>query len=135
MADTHFNLGIVQTDNTVFSLSEYIAKDSLSFAYAPRRYQVIRTLDGVDHVAGTGKRLTIRFGFNPLPASTVLTIIGKLLETAALTISYSSGTLLDPDSGINLNMRLSDVSASYLSNCEYRAQDWYQLESVELVEL
>ena len=139
MAETHFNIRIQQEEESgyypYFNLSQYIDKDSVSFSYEPRRLQVVRTEDGFDHVAGEGKRLSIRFAFNPLPHTTALTIIGKLLETPTLTIYFEYGTVLQPDAGMYYMRLAGGISTEYLAKCEYRGQDWYKIGEVELVEL
>ena len=139
MAETHFNIRIQQEEENgyypYFNLSQYIDKDTVSFSYEPRRLQVVRTEDGFDHVAGEGTRLSIRFAFNPLPHTTALTIIEKLLETPTLTISFEYGTVLYNGSGMYYMRLAGGISAEYLAKCEYRGQDWYKIGEVELVEL
>lgn len=134
MADTFFNIRIIQSGETSFDLSRYVEKNSISFSVEPRLVSVVRTLDGVDHVAGGGLRQKLRFRFNPLTWVEALQVLRKLFETPVLTIICSG--MLAPDSGLlYYTMRLSDASAEYLARCKFGMQDWYQLDEIELVEL
>lgn len=131
--DNYINVGIVQADESIFNLSRYIDNTSFSFGVSPRQMQIIRTLDGIDHVAGGGYRQTLKFKFNPMTASTAMVVLRKLFESAAFAVSFNG--LLPPEQGLYYNMRLSDVSMEYLSRCRFCADKWFQFGEIELIEL
>ena len=133
MADTYINIGIVNTDETIYDLSRYIDKRTISFSIEPRVMQVVRTLDGVDHVASEGTRQRIRFSFNPMTTDQAKGLIAKLFATPTLTMTYNG--IVPPKNGAYYDMRLTDASAEYLANCRFTSQHWYQLGEIEMVEL
>lgn len=134
MADTYVNVGIVQSDGTLFDLSKFIDKNSFSFGITPRLVKVVQTMDGFERIAGGGYKQTLRFKFNPMTAQQAVSVLQKLFETPAYAVQYNG--LLPPDSGLGYySMRLSDVSFEYLSKCRFCLKNWFQFDEIEMVEL
>ena len=127
-------IDIVNSDETTFSLAPYIDRDSVSMSVAPRVSRVIKTIDGRDHVSGWGTRQTLSFKFNPMTREQAVDIAARMGQAAAFKVDFRSLLPSDQDDGY-FDMRLSDMSADYLSRCKFGGAKWYQFDEIELVQL
>ena len=126
-------INLVNEDESLFSLNPYIERDSVSMSVAPRVSRVITTIDGRDHISGWGNRQTLSFKFNPLTKEQATDLVSRMIS-AAFKVDFRG--LLPPDSTDGYyDMRLSQMSADYLSRCKFGGQKWYQLDELELVQL
>ena len=126
-------INLVNDDETLFSLNPYIDRDSVKMSVAPRVSRVITTIDGRDHISGWGNRQTLSFKFNPLTKEQATDFVSRMIS-AAFKVDFRG--LLPPDSTDGYyDMRLSQMSADYLSRCKFGGQKWYQLDELELVQL
>lgn len=126
-------INLVNEDESLFSLNPYIERDSVKMSVAPRVSRVITTIDGRDHISGWGNRQTLSFKFNPLTKEQATDLVSRMIS-AAFKVDFRG--LLPPDSTDGYyDMRLSQMSADYLSRCKFGGQKWYQLDELELVQL
>lgn len=126
-------INLVNEDESLFSLNPYIERDSVKMSVAPRVSRVITTIDGRDHISGWGNRQTLSFKFNPLTKEQATDLVSRMIS-AAFKVNFRG--LLPPDSTDGYyDMRLSQMSADYLSRCKFGGQKWYQLDELELVQL
>lgn len=134
MVDAFNYILLVNDDETTFDLGAYIDKNSVSMSVAPRMSRVITTLDGREHVSGFGYRQTVSFKFNPLTYAQATDIVSKMISAVAFKVSFRS--LMPPDSNDPyFDMRLSSMSADYLSRCKLGSASYYQFDEISLVEL
>lgn len=126
-------INLVNEDESLFPLNPYIERDSVKMSVAPRVSRVITTIDGRDHISGWGNRQTLSFKFNPLTKEQATDLVSRMIS-AAFKVDFRG--LLPPDSTDGYyDMRLSQMSADYLSRCKFGGQKWYQLDELELVQL
>ncbi len=126
-------INLVNEDESLFSLNPYIERDSVKMSVAPRVSRIITTIDGRDHISGWGNRQTLSFKFNPLTKEQATDLVSRMIS-AAFKVDFRG--LLPPDSTDGYyDMRLSQMSADYLSRCKFGGQRWYQLDELELVQL
>lgn len=127
-------IDLVNSDETTFPLAPYIDRDSVSMSVAPRVSRVITTIDGRDHVSGWGIRQTLSFKFNPMTREQAVDIAARMGQAAAFKVNFRSLLPSDQTDGY-FDMRLSDMSADYLSRCKFGGAKWYQFDAIELVQL
>ena len=127
-------IDIVNEDETTFSLNPYIDRDSVKTSVAPRVSRTITTIDGREHVAGNGIRQTVSFRFNPLTRSEAVNIVSRMAQLPAFKVDFR-GLLPSDSSDGYFDMRLSKMSADYLSRCKFGNQNYYQFDDIELVQL
>ncbi len=134
MVDNYNYILLVNDDETTFNLGAYVDKNSVKVSAAPRVSRIITTLDGREHVSSFGVRQTLSFKFNPLTRAQAVDICSKMLQAAAFKVDYRS--LLPPDSMDSyFDMRLSQMSAEYLSRCKFGGANYYQFDEIQLVQL
>ena len=127
-------INLVNDDETLFSLNPYIDRDSVKMSVAPRVSRVITTIDGRDHISGWGNRQTLSFKFNPMIREQAVDIVSRMAQYPAFKVDFRG--LLPPDSDDGYyDMRLSEMSAEYLSRCKFGGAKWYQFDELELVQL
>lgn len=108
-----------------------IERDSYSTGRVPVFSETVTTMDGVDHVALVRHKGTIRFEFNPQTAAQTATAFQALM-TQPCTVYYFC---LQTNAYRQATMRLSEMSAAYLSRCLARGLRWNQIDEIELTEL
>ena len=127
-------INLVNEDESLFDLTPYIDRNSVHFGIAPRVSRVITTIDGRDHISGWGNRQTLSFKFNPLIREQAVDIVSRMGQYPAFKVDFRG--LLPPDSDDGYyDMRLSEMSAEYLSRCKFGGAKWYQFDELELVQL
>lgn len=127
-------INLVNDDETLFSLNPYIDRDSVKMSVAPRVSRVITTIDGREHISGWGNRQTLSFKFNPLTRDQAVDLVSRMGQASAFKVDFRG--LIPPDSDDGYyDMRLSQMSADYLSRCKFGGQKWYQFDELELVQL
>jgi len=134
MVDAFNYILLINDDETTFDLGQYIDKESVSMSVAPRLSRVITTLDGRDHVSSIGQRQSLTFKFNPLVYDVATDIVQKMISAAAFKVSFRSLMASDSNDGY-FDMRLSEMSAEYLSKCKLGNANFYQFDSITLVQL
>ena len=127
-------INLVNEDESLFDLTPYIDRHSVHMGIAPRVSRVITTIDGRDHISGWGNRQTLSFKFNPLVREQAVDIVSRMIQYPAFKVDFRG--LLPPDSDDGYyDMRLSEMSAEYLSRCKLGGAKWYQFDELELVQL
>lgn len=127
-------INLVNEDETLYDLTPYIDRNSVHLGIAPRVSRVITTIDGRDHISGWGNRQTLSFKFNPLIREQAVDIVSRMIQYPAFKVDFRG--LLPPDSDDGYyDMRLSEMSAEYLSRCKLGGAKWYQFDELELVQL
>ena len=127
-------INLVNEDESLFDLTPYIDRHSVHMGIAPRVSRVITTIDGRDHISGWGNRQTLSFKFNPLIREQAVDIVSRMGQYPAFKVDFRG--LLPPDSDDGYyDMRLSEMSAEYLSRCKFGGAKWYQFDELELVQL
>lgn len=127
-------INLVNEDESLFDLTPYIDRHSVHLGIAPRVSRVITTIDGRDHISGWGNRQTLSFKFNPLIREQAVDIVSRMIQYPAFKVDFRG--LLPPDSDDGYyDMRLSEMSAEYLSRCKLGGAKWYQFDELELVQL
>lgn len=127
-------INLVNEDESLFDLTPYIDRHSVHMGIAPRVSRVITTIDGRDHISGWGNRQTLSFKFNPLIREQAVDIVSRMIQYPAFKVDFRG--LLPPDSDDGYyDMRLSEMSAEYLSRCKLGGAKWYQFDELELVQL
>ena len=127
-------INLVNEDESLFDLTPYIDRHSVHMGIAPRVSRVITTIDGRDHISGWGNRQTLSFKFNPLIREQAVDIVSRMIQYPAFKVDFRG--LLPPDSDDGYyDMRLSEMSAEYLSRCKFGGAKWYQFDELELVQL
>lgn len=134
MVDSWFNIGIVNQDETIFSLNPYIDRDSVKTGVAPRASRIITTIDGREHIAAIGRRQTLSFKFNPLTYAQATDLVTRLCTFPAFKVSFRSLMVSDSNDGY-FDMKLSGVSADYLSRCKFGGAEMFQFDDIELEQL
>ena len=127
-------INLVNEDESLFDLTPYIDRHSVHMGISPRVSRVITTIDGRDHISGWGNRQTLSFKFNPLVREQAVDIVSRMIQYPAFKVDFRG--LLPPDSDDGYyDMRLSEMSAEYLSRCKLGGAKWYQFDELELVQL
>ena len=125
---------IVNSDETTYALDPFIDRDSVKMSVAPRTSRTITTIDGREHVAGNGIRQTLSFRFNPLTRAQAVDIVSRMAQRPAFKVDFRSLLPSDVSDGY-FDMRLSKMSADYLSRCKLGNQKYYQFDDIELEQL
>lgn len=134
MVDAFNFIHLINDDETTFDLGAYVDRDSVKVSAAPRMSRIITTLDGREHVSSFGVRQTLSFKFNPMTRDVAVDICSKMIQAAAFKVDFRS--LLPPDSMDSyFDMRLSQMSADYLSRCKFGNANFYQFDEIQLVQL
>jgi hypothetical protein len=134
MVDAFNYILIVNDDETTFDLGQYIDKNSVKMSIAPRVSRIITTIDGREHISGFGYRQTLTFKFNPLTRGQAVDVVSRMIQAAAFKVEYRS--LMPPDTmETSFDMRLSQMSAEYLSRCKFGGANFYQFDEIQLVQL
>ena len=127
-------INLVNEDETLYDLTPYIDRNSVHMSIAPRVSRVITTIDGREHISGWGNRQTLSFKFNPMIREQAVDIVSRMGQYPAFKVDFRG--LLPPDSDDGYyDMRLSQMSAEYLSRCKFGGAKWYQFDELELVQL
>ena len=134
MVDSWFNIGVVQQDDTIYSLNPFIDRDSVKTGVAPRVSRTITTIDGREHISSIGRRQTLSFRFNPLTYAQATELVTLLCTYPAFKVSFRSLTASDSNDGY-FDMKLSGVSADYLSRCKFGGAEMFQFDDIELEQL
>ena len=134
MVDAFNYILLINQDETTFDLGQYIDRDSVSMSVAPRVTRSITTLDGREHVASFGQRQSLTFTFNPMTYADATDIVTKMITAAAFKVSFRSLMPSDSNDGY-FDMRLDEMSAEYLSRCKFGNANFYQFDSITLVQL
>ena len=135
MVDAFNFIHLINDDDTTFDLGKYIDRDSVRMGVAPRLSRIITTIDGRDHVATSGYKQTLTFRFNPLTRAEATDIVSRMISAAAFKVDYRA-LVTPPDTMESyFDMRLSEMSADYLSRCTFGGAHYYQFDEITLVQL
>lgn len=135
MVDAYNYIRIINDDETTFDLGAYIDRDSVRMSVSPRLSRIITTLDGREHVASSGFKQTLTFRFNPLTREQAVDVVSRMIQAAAFKVDYRA-LMLPPDSMDSyFDMRLTDMSADYLSRCTFGGAHFYQFDEITLIQL
>lgn len=134
MVDAFNYILLINDDETTFDLGAYVDRDSVKVGVSPRAQKIITTLDGREHVSSIGVRQTLSFKLNPVTRDVAVDLCSRMIQAAAFKADFRSLLPSDSVDGY-FDMRLSQMSADYLSRCKFGGANWYQFDEIQLVQL